>query len=314
MNTRRPSRIGGSSRLEREPGRICVVGCLRNERVRLPSFLAHYRRLGASSFLLVDNGSDDGSLELLEEQDDVVLYTTEASYAASRFGLDWTTEVANRHAVGRWVLTVDIDELIVYPHCEELDLPRLTSHLERRRATGLLGFLLDMYSHRPIAETVLGEGEDLLDVCPYHDADTYSSPRRGPLARVPNRGGPRQRLFWDGRNLPHPPPFLAKTPLLLWPGGDPYAVSTHQVRARVRYEGTTCALLHFKFLADFPRAALEEVRRGEHFAGARQYHAYASRFLEEPALSAYFERSRRYRGSRGLLDEGLLRADRKLPR
>ena len=33
---------------------------LRNEEMRLPFFLDHYRRLGVGHFLIVDNGSDDG--------------------------------------------------------------------------------------------------------------------------------------------------------------------------------------------------------------------------------------------------------------
>jgi len=37
---------------------ICVV---RNERVRLPYFFRYYRRLGITHFIIIDNGSVDGT-------------------------------------------------------------------------------------------------------------------------------------------------------------------------------------------------------------------------------------------------------------
>ena len=67
---------------------ILVFSTLRNERVRLPFFLRYYRDLGVAHFLMVDNGSDDGSREYLEEQRDVSLWSTTASYKRARFGAD----------------------------------------------------------------------------------------------------------------------------------------------------------------------------------------------------------------------------------
>ena len=50
---------------------ILVLSTLRNERVRLPYFLRYDRNLGVGHFLLVDNGSDDGTREYLAAQEDV---------------------------------------------------------------------------------------------------------------------------------------------------------------------------------------------------------------------------------------------------
>ncbi|MDP3959400.1 MAG: glycosyltransferase family 2 protein, partial [Pseudorhodobacter sp.] len=43
------------------PSDILLFSTLRNERVRLPYFLKYYREMGINHFLIVDNGSDDGS-------------------------------------------------------------------------------------------------------------------------------------------------------------------------------------------------------------------------------------------------------------
>jgi hypothetical protein len=99
---------------------------LRNEAARLPYFLDHYRDLGVAHFLMIDNGSDDGSTEMLAAQPDVTLWQTSASYRASRFGLDWLNWLLWRHGHGRWCLTVDADELLVYDQMETRKLPALS--------------------------------------------------------------------------------------------------------------------------------------------------------------------------------------------
>ena len=65
------------------PGAILLCATLRNEKVRLPFFLRYYRDLGIDHFLIIDNGSDDGSREYLAEQPDVSVWTTDASYKLS---------------------------------------------------------------------------------------------------------------------------------------------------------------------------------------------------------------------------------------
>ena len=69
------------------PGDILLFATLRNEAPRLPYFLEYYRALGVDHFLIVDNGSDDGSADLLAEADDVSLWTTEKSYRQANFGV-----------------------------------------------------------------------------------------------------------------------------------------------------------------------------------------------------------------------------------
>src|SRR6056297_1651671 len=84
-------------RTDRIKRRDILLFCtLRNERIRLPWFLDYYRRLGVAHFLFVDNGSTDGGAEYLAEQDDVSVWTTQASYKRSRFGMDWLNGLLHR--------------------------------------------------------------------------------------------------------------------------------------------------------------------------------------------------------------------------
>jgi len=109
---------------------ILAFVTLRNERVRLPYFLDYYRDLGVQHFLMVDNGSSDGSADYLRRQDDVSLWRTNAGYKKARFGMDWLGWLLMRYGNGHWCLTVDPDEFLVYPHCDTRPLSALTSWLD----------------------------------------------------------------------------------------------------------------------------------------------------------------------------------------
>src|SRR5688572_19386726 len=105
---------------------------MRNEALRLPYFLEYYRRLGIDRFLIVDNGSEDGTTDLLRVSPDVSVFYTEERYSESRCGLDWLNQLLETYAVGHWTLTVDADELFAYPLCEEIALRELGAYLDRR--------------------------------------------------------------------------------------------------------------------------------------------------------------------------------------
>jgi len=92
--------------------------------------LQYYRALKVSHFLFVDNGSDDGTAEFLQSQPDVSLWRTDESYRLSRFGMDWLGWLQMRFGHGHWCLTVDADELLIYPQHDTRDLSALTQWLE----------------------------------------------------------------------------------------------------------------------------------------------------------------------------------------
>ena len=71
---------------------------------------------------------------------------------------------------------------------------------------------------------------------------------------------------------------------------------------------TTGVLLHFKLFDDFAARCEVEVARAEHWDGAAQYEAYANRLAADPNLSAMYDGSVRYRGSRQLVELGLMLA------
>ena len=102
---------------------ILLFSTQRNEHVRLPYFLKYYREQGVNHFLIVDNDSNDGSLEYLAEQPDVSVWHSRKSYKRSRFGVDWLNWLQMRYGHNHWCLTVDPDEFLIA--CHQLDLSAL---------------------------------------------------------------------------------------------------------------------------------------------------------------------------------------------
>src|SRR5262249_49343558 len=94
--------------------KLVVFSMVRNERVRIRAWLRHYRNIGVKTFAVIDNGSTDGTYEILQAQPDVVAARIEISYAASHFGVPWLNELHRRLKPCTWVLFVDADELLVY--------------------------------------------------------------------------------------------------------------------------------------------------------------------------------------------------------
>ena len=121
------------------------------------------------------------------------------------------------------------------------------------------------------------------------------------------RGGPRHRLFWEGRDRPKPSPVLKKIPLVKWRPGLTYEASTHRISDVRLLPSVTGVLLHFKFFADLFANAKKETARKEHWDSAAQYAAYWHVLSENPDLSAFFEDSVQYQNSMQLVELGLLR-------
>lgn len=278
-------------RTARLPARpILLFSTMRNERVRLPYFLTYYRRLGVDHFLIVDNGSDDSTREYLAAQPDVSLWTTGHSYKRSRFGMDWLMHLLRRHGHGRWCLTVDVDEFLIYPFCETRPLRALTDWLDSAATPSLSAMLLDMYPKGAMHEQPYREGQNPFEIAQYFDSGNYAITRNPTYRNLWIQGGPRARLFFPDR--PRQAPAMNKTPLVKWHRSYAYVSSTHMLLPRqlnLTYddqggERPSGVLLHAKFLDTFAAKAADELARGQHYAESGEYRAYREGIARERDL------------------------------
>lgn len=289
---------------------ILCVGCLRNEALRLPYFLEYHRRLGVTHFLFVDNDSDDGTVELLSGQPDVSLWSTGESYKQARFGLDWTTWLQLKYARGKWCLTLDADELLVFPFHETRTLRDLTLFLDETGQKAFGALMLDLYPEGPIDGADYRAGQDPLEVVPFFDPGPYRTVRQAPKDNLWVQGGARERVFFA--DDPRRGPTLNKLPLVKWHWRYVYLNSTHSMLPRAlnhAYNGPgdtrLCGvLLHTKFLPIAVEKSVEEKTRKQHFAQPDAFGAYYDAVISGPTL--WHEGSVAYEGWEQLEALGLM--------
>jgi len=297
-----------------DPGDILLFSTVRNEITRLPHFMEHYRRLGIGHFLFVDNGSSDGTARYLLEQGaehgDVSLWQTEHSYRLSRFGMDWLTWLMIRFAHGHWTLTVDADEMLIYPDWNRRDLHALTSHLDAtgRRSMGVL--MLELYPRGRLGAATYRPGQDPTETLCWFDPAGYATRYQAKLDNILIRGGVRARVFFA--EDPQKAPTLSKTPLVRWSRRYAWVSSTHsllprrlnRVRGAQAPDAPSGVLLHTKFLPTVVQRAAIEKRRREHFENSRLYDGYYDGLIADPDF--WTPASLRYTGWQQLEAMGLM--------
>jgi hypothetical protein len=257
---------------------LVVIAVVRNEQLMLPHFLQHYRQLGVKTFIFIDNASDDGTRERLLEEPDVVLYSADTEYRYSHYGVSWQKTVLGNHCIGKWALLVDADELLVYPGCEAQTLAEYVRGLERDGYDSARVMMIDMYPYGDLAD---GDFEK----APPFAAAGYFDAR--PVIEWRIGGG----YYGNTRN------FTSALRHRLIPTAEPHAFMS-QKYALLRYmpwmhlnqglhnvgnirpaDGNLC-FAHFKYHAGFKRKIDIEVRRKQHFDGAREYRRYREMVAE----------------------------------
>lgn len=289
---------------------ILLFCTIRNERDRIDWFLKHYRNLGVDHFLFVDNGSDDGTLNTLLAQPDASVWSTHASYRASRFGLDWLNWLMLRHARGHWCVVADADELLIYPHWQTRPLRALTDWLDIEGQPILPAMMVELYPKGPLHTAHVPPGTDPLMALHWFDPGNYTIARKPLLDCLLIQGGPRARVFFEGQ--PNRAPTLTKLPLVKWDMHNTWVNSTHSilprhlnaVYARGAGERISGALLHTKFLPQIVDRAPLEKARAEHFGNAPVFDAYYDAVAQSPDL--WCAHSARFTGWEQLEELGLI--------
>lgn len=301
-------------RIVRKSGGIRLFAAVRNERQRLACFLNHYRVLGVDRFFFADNLSTDGTIDYLLAQPDCHVFSAPGNYFAENVEPpQWTNALANVFGEGEWCLTVDADELFVYPHCSTLKLKEFCNFLDREKSEAVAAGMVDMYGAGPVATTLYKEGKHFLDSCPYFD------PTPGWTRQVEHCpgwqmfGGVRERVFWRNQPKEALPPCISKVPLVKWRKGKGYLISMH-FHSGAKVSGICGALLHFKFLSGFGGATSEQVTQNRGIAekGLSEKAIYLAALAAEPNLSLMDEHSVRYTGPDQLQKLGWMRSQKGL--
>ena len=257
---------------------VIVISIVKNESVRIPWFLNYYRGLGVKEFIFIDNGSEDTTVEYLLQQADVLLYHSDpSSYASSRSGRLWINEIVLKHALGRWALVVDSDELISWPNCETEKLPGLVKYAERLGLKRIFTPLIDAYADAPVIQLpAYVPGEPFGAMCPWIDPVSGAKARILKDRRLMLHSGPRLRYLSDSLS---PPPLMTKQTLYYVEHNGYSHVNSHFDNT-VQPSPLVAPLLHYKFLPNFSKKIDEAIQDGQHWEGAAEFKDYRKFGLE----------------------------------
>ena len=275
-------RFGGQlrcirNRLRKSDGCI-LFSCIRNEMHRIAFFYDYYRALGVDHFVFVDNGSSDGFQEWSADKEDVSVWYTNREYKKAGFGVYWCNFLLRKYGTGRLCVSVDPDEFLVYPHMETRTIKDLGQHLKEIGRPVLGAVMIDAYSDRPIAETVMASGDNPFELCPNFDRDGYVQ-KLNYMSGTFIQGGPRLRAL--NRETPKEAPALNKIPVVWWEKEYRYQSSAHDMWPwRLNRASTkagiplSACLFHFKFVSSLKEKVEEEMTRRQHYGGSREYKRY----------------------------------------
>ena len=282
-----------------------VVFCLvRNGMPWLAAFLAHHNAMGFRHFVVLDNGSDDGTLESLAAMQDVTVLTSAAPYSAYENTLK--RYLVDRFGRNRWCLFVDIDEQFDFPLSDQIGLASFIDYLEQNEYDAVITQMLDMFSDMALSRLQTTGIEDFGPLFPYYDVSDirmtpYPFAAAGPIKM--HWGGIRTRLFGTDNGLTKVSFFLNRkglAPFYQW----------HHVRSAAIAD-VSAVLLHYPFNESFQSKVEDAIATGRYgYRTTDEYRAYGERVaVEDLAISSAARRE--YTSAAGLLESNFLVASER---
>ncbi len=310
---------------------LVVVCLVRDGRPYVKAFIEHYRSLGAKHIAFLDNGSTDGTVEILRGYEDVTVLRTSLPYKLEGapvkddpVGNGWTREIPFKQYLfsrfggrDRWCLCADIDELFDYPYSDVIGPDSFLTYLNEGRYTAVAAQMIDMFPEEPLSGKTAGVDEPLKQLHRFCDLSNIDrrgmKGTRGGMKALGSRnttvasdeleffgGGIRNTVFGTK-------PHLTKFPLVFLDGKTkPLDHSAHRV-GNATVADITCVLFHYKFVdAHFQKQIAQAVSEEHRMRSSAKYKVYQRVIAENQNLQLKRKNATEVTGVKDLLDHAIL--------
>jgi len=299
-NSIRLTMVNGRSPRPLAEGDMPLIFLCCNERRFLPSFFEHYRLMGVTRFICVDDRSTDGAREYLLEQADTDVFESDVRYADAAHGGTWREILFHLYGYDRWYLNVDADEYLVF---EGLGRDPIRVFVDRLFDAGIRRLpapMIELYPITPLEEAVFDGQDERMpwEVAGHFDGDGYTiSPRNMGLYFT---GGVRTRVFGaNGR--------LMKYPLIYWNHRCSLRSSIHRpLPGILNFAPVMGCTLHFKIFSDFRESTRTAAAKGQHHNDSAYYRELQQRLDSASEIRFEYEHSLPYRGPQDLIERGFM--------
>lgn len=315
------------------PDKLTLFSIVRDEMFFIPSFLKHHREIGVEQFLILDDGSEDGTEEYLREQSDVVIIKSHIRFGdrvkndvgqVRRAGLAFKEVIPMIFLNNKFHIYLDADEFLFLPP----GVHSVSTILETLKEEGRCGIAASLVEFFPAnIHDWLEKGRpenlgELLDECPYFEPV--------PLIDVTESGSPieigrskseslfrtrikeKRYIYIDIENLALRTRLRltsAKTKIpIAYNGVGVRRNGSHGITAPVSSK-ILLTIGHFVFTRNFRAKVKSAIVRRSHCKRGAKYQAYnlLIRKLQEGDGSFLSEESTRFVNAYQFIDSGLMR-------
>ncbi len=291
------SLISNSLEMSENPCEPTVLAVVKDDLERMKLFYRHYQDLGVKQFVVIDNGSTDGTLEWMSRQQGTRCYSVTTKFQSEK-KVAWIEKALALTGYNRWYVVVDSDELLDYIGSEQHDLKNLILHAQKNGYKHLNGYMLDMYSDKPLFTEECKYNEIVsrfryFDVSGYYPKNYHSRIIDTEINSL--IGGPRERLFKNKEiSLNKQSVFyfnmdaLYCNPHYLWPyqgcGEDPCSF----------------VLRHYKFLKQDLCEFEKRIEEKNFWNGSQEYRMYMAAYQDNSCICMKYNESVEYKDSHSL--------------
>lgn len=291
---------------------LALVTMTRESEHFIKAFIEYHLGLGCEWIVILDNGSQDRTVEFARSYDRVTVLRSALPFG--NFKTPMRHYLMRRFCKNRWCLRVDSDELFDYPGSSRFTPTDLLAYLDSHRYTAVLGYMLGLFPRGPLLH--LGDPpaqQSLIDThCWYDLNEIERKPYRyefyGNLTPKPTPqvyyGGIRSKAF--GFN-----PLITKHPLVFCEERILKGLgNAHSVR-HARIADFSVVLRHYKFGGDFVALITRAIQEQGYFSGSVEYRHYERALSAEPELSLWSPQSHQLICAEQLLHHGFLFASER---